>query len=354
MIVSTQGGGGMSFTYFPILRWKQGEVSAMRRLASSDRSSMLPLAEVQALEPGTAQLKLRKALDWAGAASMPVAIDLRHAYARRVPLTALARLTAALQASGLIAWPVIHESDALLDPGNLSSFKGQPAVVLRINPSETLVANAVGLVSAFRTAMGRRADIYVVLDLGSIGEIDSRALAAMIEPFVAGVLATNYVTQVAVAGGSFPYSLGGLKVGVSNRLPRRELEVWKSLRARPSCSELAFGDYGVTNPAPLEELDPRTINPSAAIRYTLKNEWWVLRASGVRSRGKGGMGQYNDLCRLLVSSSDYSGSAFSYGDNQYQVHSQPGASSGSFMTWRRDATSHHLVYTVRQLIAGYV
>ena len=66
------------------------------------------------------------------------------------------------------------------------------------------------------------------------------------------------------------------------------------------------------------------------------------------------MGQYNDLCRLLIASSDYSGANFSFGDFQYKAHAQVGASSGSLMTWRRDATNHHLVYTVRQLAAGNV
>ena len=115
-----------------------------------------------------------------------------------------------------------------------------------------------------------------------------------------------------------------------------------------------FGDYGVTNPEPLEDIDPTKMNPAAAIRYTLKSEWWVLRGAGVRTKGKGGMGQYNDLCRLLIKSPDYSGQTFSYGDHRYYEHAQPGASSGNLTTWRRDATSHHVVFTVRQLVSGNV
>lgn len=344
----------MSFTYFPVLRWKQGEVTAVRRLDAADRTSMLPLAEVQLLEASNAQPKLRKALEQADAASNPVGLDLKPAYTPRVPLAALAKLTGAFQASGLKTWPVIHATDALLDLPGLTEFKGHPAVVLRIYPNETLLPNALGLIAATRSACGRKTLIYVVLDLDSVGGIAVTALATSLESFVRDITATSEVAQVAMVGGSFPYSLTGFKVGVGNRLPRRELDVWKGLRTLPGCGAVAFGDYGVTNPKPLEDIDPRAINPAAAIRYTVQNEWWLLRASGVRSKGKGGMGQYNDLCRILIASADYSGAGFSYGDFQYDAHAKPGASSGSFMTWRRDATSHHLVYTVRQLIAGTV
>ena len=196
--------------------------------------------------------------------------------------------------------------------------------------------------------------LYVVLDMGSIGGIDLTALAEMFEPYVRDVTASGEITQVAIVGGSFPYSLAGTTVGVGTRLPRKELEVWKLLRTKGECGAVAFGDYGVTNPEPQEALDPETMNPAAAIRYTQKKEWWLLRGSGVRTKGKGGMKQYNSLCHLLVTNQDYAGQNFSYGDQRYFAHAQPGMTSGNFMTWRRDATSHHLVFTVRQMLSGAV
>lgn len=327
---------------------------ATRYLEAADRQKLLPLAEVQLLEAGASQPLLEKSLGLAAAGTAPIGIDLKQAYSPRVPLKDFAKLTASLQAKGLQVWPIVRASDALIDLPNLPHFKDQPGFILRIHPSETLLSTALSLIAEVRKACGKKTLIYVVLDMASIGEIDLSALAGMLEPFVRDILASREVTQVAAVGGSFPYSLTGTKVGVGTRLPRKELAVWKQLRTRTGCDTVAFGDYGVTNPEPLEEVDPTTMNPAAAIRYTQKAEWWLLRGSGVRTEGRGGMGQYNDLCRLLIADPNYAGKDFSYGDGRYFVHAQPGTTSGNFMTWRRDATSHHLVFTVRQMLTGSV
>ncbi|MBK8727627.1 MAG: beta family protein [Holophagaceae bacterium] len=342
------------FSYFPILRWKQGEQHAVRNLASGDRTKMLPLVEVQFLEPGSAQPKLKATLQKAQASGAPIGIDIGEAYNSRVPLHDFANLSLGFQTAGLQAWPVVRGADALFDIPGLTHFKGQPGLVLRILPNEIRLATVMTLLPAIRKACGKNTLVYVVIDLDSIGEIDLQALAGMAEPFVKDILASGLVKQVAVVGGSFPYSLMGLPVGAGTMLERKELEVWKKVRALPGCTEVAFGDYAVTNPKPLADLDPRTINPAAAIRYTQKNHWWLLRGSGIRSKRAGGMKQYNSLCQLLIANANYSGKTFSFGDTRYDFHANTPAKTGNLMTWRRDATSHHLVYTVRQLLAGQV
>ena len=350
--------GGLSmnpFLYFPILRWKQGEQIAMRRLDAADRALMLPTLEVQSLEATPAQPKLSKQAEFAGAKSSPLAIDLRQTgIAGPQLLPAVARVTSHLRAQGLMAWPLLHGVDILGNPAALSHFSGLFGVVLRINPSDLPMATAVQLVKDLRQACGTRTVLMVLVDFYAIADMPEVVLANFAEPYIRQIAATGEVFQVAVAGGSFPPSLSPFPQGVATRLPRKELTIWKTLKARPGCGSLAFGDYCVTNPLPLPDIDPRTMNPAAAIRYTLKKEWWLLRAAGVRTKGRGGMGQYNSLCKLLVASNDYLGAAFSFGDQQYGAYAQPGASSGSLMTWRRDATSHHLVYTVRQLASGNV
>lgn len=339
----------MSWDYYPILRWKQGEQLAVARLKAADRAGLLPIAEVQVLETG-GQLKLEKTLRSAHADQCPIAIDIKPVYlGTRVPLARLARIVGRFQTTGLDVWPVVHGADALADTTGLSAFKGQADLVLRIYPNDTPLAAALALAKDIRKAMGRAGRLHVVVDLDSIGDIDPKAVAVMAAPYVRDLTALGEVARVIVAGGSFPLTVGGFKLGVGNLLPRRELTIWKAVRATSGCQDAAFGDYGVTNPQPLEPIDPRTMNPSAHIRYTLKNEWWLLRASGVKTKG---WGQYNDLCVLLVSDARYCGATFSFGDDRYMSHSTAGSTSGSLMTWRRDATSHHLVYTVRQLAAG--
>ena len=341
------------FIYVPVLRWKQGEQGALRNLDPADRQQMLPIAEIQQLEAAATQPKLEKQMLRSAGKQHPIGIDLTETFEGRVPHSLLADRCRRLQAAGVMAWPTIRASHAIADLAGLTHFKGFSAVIVRSRTGISL-PDLIGVVNEVRKACGKATRIYVVLDMFAVGSEDPGAKAAGLEPLVKALIAHPAVEQVAVCGGSFPISLGGFKTGVNNKSTRRELAVWNALRVKPGCDEVVFGDYCVTNPEPLEDIDPTKINPAAAIRYTLKDHWWVLRGSGVRTKGKGGMGQYNELCKLLIAHPDYSGQAFSYGDGQYYAHAQPGAGSGNLSTWRRDATSHHLVFTVRQLVSGNV
>lgn len=342
------------FVYFPILRWKKGEQDAVRHLTSGDQSEMLPIAEVQKLESGASQPKLKASLEKAHAADLPIGIDLSAVFSGPALLRELVKITQSFQGAGLHVWPVLRGADALLGMTGLNVFHGQPGLVIRIFPNEMPLSTAITLLAALRKACGKTTLLYAVVDLEAIGEIELAALARMAHPYAKDIQASELVQQVAVAGGSFPYSLAGLAIGAGNMLVRKELEVWKQVRGLAGSSEVAFGDYGVTNPRPLEDIDPQTMNPAAAIRYTLKGNWWLLRGAGIKTKGSGGMGQYNNLCQLLVANANYCGNTFSYGDGRYDHHAKPGSTSGNMTTWRRDATSHHLVYTVRQLLGGHV
>ena len=340
-----------NFVYVPILRWKQGEQGALKHMVGGDRQRTLPVVEVQMLEQGAAQPKLIKQMVECAGGEHPIAVDLSDAYNGPVPHDGLADVCHRLMAAGIQAWPTVRGTAALNDLGGLTHLKGFPAVVIRARAGIQVPELDV-VIATVRRACGRRTALYLILDLYALGDRDPNATAASISGVVAHYCADPTLTQVAVAGGSFPMSLAGMKQGINNLLLRREVAIWKALRLIAGCADVVFGDYGVTNPEPLEEIDPTRLNPAAAIRYTLASHWRVIRGSGVKSKGKGGMKQYNGLCQLLLIHPDYSGSTYSYGDDRYHHHAQAGASSGNYMTWRRDATSHHLVLTVRNLVAG--
>jgi hypothetical protein len=331
--------------YYPILKWKAGEHAAAKQLDAADRALMLPILEVQPAPGGTAS-KLLTTLDKTQvAASHPVGVDLRPMHAT-VTLPTLAKLCAGLTKAGHQVYPVIQSPDLFSNLGGLAALAGSAGVVLRLHLQTLTLPGTLAAIAAVRGAIGR-VPLHVVYDLGPIGEVDEAALTAFAEPFVRDTLAQRAATHVALAGGSFPMSLTGIPIG-NNLLRRREWHAWQQLRARPGCTDVRFGDYNVTNPEPLGDLDPRAINPAAAIRYALDGEWLLLRARGAKTAG---FGQYNTLCRVLIADARYYGAAFSYGDDRYTAHAAAGASSGNFMTWRRDAASHHLVQTARRLDA---
>lgn len=340
-----------NFVYVPIVRWKQGEQGALRYLDTTDRQHMLPIAEVQLLASGAAQPKLVSQMSRSAGEEYPIGIDLSDAYNGIVPHAGLADVCNRLIKEGIDAWPTVRAVAALGDPAGLSYYKGFKAVIVRARPG-IKIPELDAVISDMRKACGKRTALYLVLDLYAVGDRDPIAEAASISSVVAHYCSMPTLTQVVLAGGSFPMSLASLKPGINNLLVRQEVAIWKALRKTAGCVNVVFGDYCVTNPEPLEDIDPRKMNPAAAIRYALTTHWRVIRGSGVRSKGKGGMGQYNGLCQLLIVHPDYSGKTYSYSDARYHHHAQAGTTSGSLTTWRRDATSHHIVLTVRNLAAG--
>lgn len=340
--------------YIPILRWKQGEQHALRKVDAADRQWMLPIAEVQVVEASVAQPKLEKTMLSSAGTDFPIGVDFAEAGRLLVPHSLLADRCKRLKAAGIDAWPTLRVSHGIADLAGLSHYKGHSQIVVRSRSESTPLKDVQAVISALIKECGKDVEIHVILDMYAIGDVDVATKAAHLQPQVATLSALSKVKTVTVAGGSFPLSLGGLKQGGAHYLARKELEIWQAVRKLPECGKVIFGDYGVTNPEPLEEIDPRKLNPAAAIRYTLTNTWRVLRGGGVKTPGKGGMGQYKNLCKILIKSPDYSGVPFSFGDERYDFHSQALTSSGSYMTWRRDATSHHLVLTVRDHVAGNV
>lgn len=307
---------------------------------------MLPILEVQDPKGLTPLQMLKAQMGKLGGDEHAFGVDLRALHPTGVPLPTLARLCTSLLSAGLRAVPVINSDDAFAGDAALVEFKNMPMIVLRLAVRTTPLAAALDLIANIRRSTGKRTEMVVVVDLGAIGDSTVANLTALVEPFVRAITASGHTSRVVVAGGSFPFTLAGLPQGAQTHLPRKEWSIWEQLVQRPGCSTVRFGDYAVTNPQPLEVADPTKINPSAAIRYALRDNWWLLRAAGVYT---GGFHQYNSLCRLLIRHQDYAGKNFSYGDDRYHYHAQPDAKSGNLMTWRRDATCHHLVQTVRQL-----
>lgn len=331
--------------YYPILKWKAGEQGVVRNLAQADKALILPVLEIQPAPRGKSLIQaVVDSLNKSQATGLPIGLDPALALST-VTFSAVRGLCAAAARFGFQTYPVVRARELFAGLNTVGQLGGAAGIVLRLQLDVISLAGVLGAVASVRKAIGRGAPLHVIYDFGSIGDIDPSTLLSIVEPFARETLAQGCATQVAMAGGSFPMSLAGFPIG-NNFLPRREWLVWEMLRKQRGCEDVRFGDYNVTNPVPMDQIDPRTINPAAAIRYALDGEWWLLRARGSKTSG---FGQYNTLCRLLTRDPRYAGQQFSFGDQRYHFHAQPGASPGNYMTWRRDAASHHLVQTVRKL-----
>jgi hypothetical protein len=348
----------MEFWYLPILKWKQGEQHALRHFTPQLRPVLLPLIELingkpksgvtanQAFAELVAACAKELAKNPANSSHVAIDVSLHPLAIPGTRVKTVAQLCSALSLAGVRAIPVVTTEMIYTEASHLSSLAHANHVVLRISPTTLLPGQIPSTVAALHGYSGA---IHGVLDLGALVGMDPSAVLSGILPYLAAFYGTKNLATHTLAGGSFPYNLEGIKKG-TRTLSRVERIVWLQARAGSSAyASLKFGDYAVTHPKLMDPIDPRTMNPAAQIRYARHDDWLLFKASGSKTAG---MAQYNQLCKLLVAHADYAGQNFCYGDARYHAHAQPGSSTGSYMTWRRDATSHHIELTLRDCLPG--
>ena len=96
-------------------------------------------------------------------------------------------------------------------------------------------------------------------------------------------------------------------------------------------SKPAFGDYTIQHVVFREPV--AVPNFSASVRYTLANEYFVLRGEGVLNEGGPGYSQWNAWASLLVDMPEYCGSAFCAGDQYIRERADNWKRTGSAQTW---------------------
>jgi hypothetical protein len=347
----------IAWKYMPILKWKQGEQIALRGLTVAQWEPVVPLLELLAIRAAPDGASLRNALpDYLAKVAQqiaknipedkPIAIDLRHvapAYglqARflKVVCTQLSKLTAR------VILPVISDLVLSQSSREFTHLLGFDEYVVRLHSPGLVADQIAGLIEQLRVTGIPKTGMHLVVDQHSIVKEDASARAIAIRPYLEVALACK-CRSTALAGGSFPVNLIGLKQGVHD-IQRVEWKIWELIKMQPQFSNVRYSDYAVTNPAPIPDMDPLQVNPSVSIRYAANGYWRLFKAGGFK---KGKPNQYRALCKLLLTDSVYSGSAFSFGDKCYADAAQAKLGNGNPSSWRRDATSHHLVLTSSML-----
>lgn len=352
--------------YMPILKWKQGEQSAVKTLLASQKAFVLPIAEIQDRlfdwKAGVYKKPWEEVLDAvvvktrnAWGRSHEIAVDLSNRLPQ-LPSTAWRRLFSRLWNEGVQAVPVVTPST---DPNELNSLKAVSKAnhktrwMLRymIDPGAVALPKPADVASWFRTnvtLIGQpHKEIDAVIDLGHVSGWDAKAVADAVADIVQAVNKLGPWRHLTLASGAFPKNLAGLAKG-THQLSRDDWALFRAVRPLAAKGGRAplYSDYAVNHIDSFEG-DPRLLRMSANIRYTDMQHWAVFKAGAVQVYG---YDQYLDLCKVLTALPVFMGAAFSTGDANYeQKANDPAATPGNATTWRRDATNHHIHVVLHQL-----
>lgn len=338
--------------YVPVMRVKGAELGALRTLEPKLRSLITPLLEFpprlarDCRAEGQLEATVERiSLSLTGWSGRSVFID-NDTLGRTDPAVTAA-MAAAIARVGIRPVMVVSlktgpESAYTRSTQSVLERHGS-GICLRVSTEELRLSSIDRMIRECLSWYGASpSQVDLVIDRIGV-EKDSFAF----QDFAFRIPSIDRWNSLTVLAGSFPKDLSRLARGQTHRLARHEWLHWDELGSwqgrRP-----AFGDYTIQHPYFSEP--PVFPNVSASVRYTLENEYLVMRGEGVLNEGGPGYAQYNGWAQLLVEMPDYFGLEFSPGDRYISERSTDVGSTGTPKTWLQAAFSHHLTMTALQVV----
>lgn len=343
--------------YTPILKWKQGEYKALSQCDINCLEMTTPLIEIPPIQWDFDREVYKKSLEshvqnfgqqlsdnWQ--LEMPLYLDANRLQTPWIDQNVHVYDECIRQANacGKHIIPVTS-LDRDMSFQTAVSRHTTNGICIRITPDEiTTGAYDFNAVCEYFQLPPEAIDI--IIDLESIASTQlnqkySAVVDSLIQlPFI------NQWRSLTVAGTSYPESMGEIKRDIIDSKPRLEWELWNRLISAPNIPRLPrFGDYSIAYHTQ-EEVNPKFIQMSAAIRYSSAYEWVFVKGRSARTEG---WEQTQDLCAKLIRDARYSGENFSSGDKYIWDRAHGNVGPGNSSTWRQVGNSHHITLVTHQL-----
>src|SRR5438874_5943150 len=286
--------------YVPILRWKQAERLALRALNEEDRTRVTPLIELiptifkprkqagipYAPDPTRVLDEEAKRLLEACQYS-PFFLDAgfvdRQVQGPSGKVPALEYLAATSRSYKMSVVPVTalsRSAEFQSSVARVAKADGRGAC-MRITPAEVLRPGFGSQMKDCLACLGLKPrSVHLIIDYEANNPTTPDPVSVL-----AQVPDLAEWPTLCIAGGAFPPDLQEFQPG-NWRIPRTEWLAWKraisngkNLRRKPN-----FSDYTIQYGLYKEPVDG--CNPSVSVRYTLDEEWLIMR--GEAARGKSG------------------------------------------------------------------
>jgi len=308
--------------YYPILRWKQGEIRALEYSPEEWKQQITPIwiiEEFTQIENAISQILSV----W----SSEQILDL----SRR-----------GIDTIDSKAWKAIIDNNILfaiapsevenLSAEQLKVFNQNPIIRLTFDdPSSALYSNLSKQVLSLIDHYSVNSNTQLILDFGTV--IEEHEICASDIATTLRTINGRVTRPIIISGGCFPTTLQE----VTSRAEIRRIDKsFYNLLCDSVDFPLMYSDYCTLNP----EWDQAGImrTSHSAIRYTHDDHWLVLRVRGRDSKALFG------LTKLLVLEDDYRGREFSWADNVWFLRASepPETGSGNSLFHVSEFIHHHI------------
>lgn len=348
--------------YVPILKVKQGEKDALMQLAPEVRARLTPLLEIIVRNTNKDPEEIKtvdehlnttfKNLKKAVAAFPRYLLDCREI----APDGSAAANEAFDRATqlGVGFTPVTGLTRVIDQAAALAHRKNGIALRLTRDELESGLIRK-GLPAFVKKHSLATGDVDLLLDLGSVEDLVTPGIVALATAFLDDVPDKGKWRTLTISGCAFPLSMGTVDRDSFDLVERSEWHAWRDglHAARDDLERLpSFSDCAIQHPSGVEGFDHKTMQVSAAIRYTLPDHW--LRIKGASRKVTPFPIQFEKLATELVYghlSEHFAEPKHCRGCGNAKDAANGADGLGSLGVWRRLGTIHHLTRTVEGIAA---
>ncbi|MDO7787232.1 beta family protein [Desulforamulus aquiferis] len=347
--------------YVPILKWKRGEQKALEFLSDQHKERLTPLIEIVPIPYDYANDRPQKAIDdhlkdignqlstsWGK--EKPIFLDLywlddsERLKDDRHPLEFI-RSEASQKGINLIPVTGTTRSDDYNEAVKEAYIQDKLGVCIRLEDEDFLDIDSA-LEDLLEQLCVKPEQVDLVIDFKYTSPSDERKNILSMVSVINSIANINVWRNLILCCSAFPENMSGLPNDIITPIPRTEWITWKALVNTKKIRRMpVFGDYCIGSPGYVE-MDPRIMNMTANVRYTVENDWLIAKGKSIKKHGGE---QYYALCQGLTRHPQYCGHAFSWADQVIFDCAKRKCGPGNAETWRRVGTNHHLSFVVEQL-----
>ena len=196
-------------------------------------------------------------------------------------------------------------------------------------------------------------EVDLIIDLGAVEDLIAQGIVILTREFMSEIPSHERWRTFTISGCAFPKSMGGIERNSHELVPREEWIAWRDhlYVRRDSLPRLpTFSDCAIQHPSGVEGFDPRTMQVSAAIRYTCPDNWLLIKGESTRFTRPGA--QFPALATRLVYGhlqGHFAGPDHCQGCASMKAAADGAPRFGSAETWRRLGTVHHVSTVIQGL-----
>jgi hypothetical protein len=332
--------------YVPVLKVKRGEKAALQQISPNVRERITPLLELVERADKPLSAHLETAFKGLADSTSPYSrcfLDARELE----PDGPDAAVEAFVRASsaGMVFTPVTGISRTV----DVAAALGHRThgLALRLTRAEFESGALANGVEAFMGAHELApSDVDLIMDIGAVDDLIVDGITALTEAFMADVPHHEQWRTFTVSACAFPMSMGGVDRHSHDFVERGDWIAWRDRlhNRRHNLTRLpTFSDCAIQHPSGIEGFDPRIMQVSASVRYTLEDSWLLIKGESTRTVPPSV--QFPALATRLVYGQfrpHYAGRHHCAGCSSIKDAADGVSGYGSAEAWRRLGTIHHI------------